>query len=100
FSSAIDNGTNPGFDSTFSLTPIYEYVHPLAMMNRVVNDSLDIGAHEFGNPLNVFNPGKNSFAIFIFPNPVASSIIIKLEGVMSGNSSLIIYTSTGVVIKN
>jgi len=99
-SPAIDNGTNPGFDSTFSLTPIHEYVHPLAMMNRIENDSLDNGAHEFGNPSNVFVPEKEPFALFIFPNPVTSSVILKPKGVLPENSALIIYKLPGYVVKN
>ncbi|HKW98993.1 MAG TPA: choice-of-anchor Q domain-containing protein [Bryobacteraceae bacterium] len=49
-SPAIDAGTNPGSANGFSLTPVFDYVHPACGETRsVVGSAMDIGAYEFGN---------------------------------------------------
>lgn len=47
-SAAINAGSNPGTGGGFSLTPVYQYVHPLGREARPVNAATDIGAYEFG----------------------------------------------------
>jgi len=48
-SPAIDAGTNPGSANGFSLTPVFEYVHPACGEGRVTTGAaIDIGAYEFG----------------------------------------------------
>ena len=48
-SPAIDAGANPGSANGFSLTPIYEYVHPACGEGRnIAGAAIDIGAYEFG----------------------------------------------------
>lgn len=47
-SPAIDKGTTPGQGAGASLTPVWQYVHPLCAEGRVVAPSaIDIGAYEF-----------------------------------------------------
>ena len=47
----IDKGTAPGMNGTQSLSPVFEYVHPLSGAARVVvGSAIDIGAYEYGNP--------------------------------------------------
>jgi chitodextrinase len=46
-SPAIDGGTNPGLDGTFSLTPQFEYVEPASQTSRHVDAVIDSGAYEF-----------------------------------------------------
>ena len=49
-SPAIDAGTNPGSANGFSLTPVFDYVHPACGETRsIVGSAIDIGAYEFGN---------------------------------------------------
>ena len=48
-SPAIDAGTNPGSANGFSLTPVFEYVHPACGEGRITTGAaIDIGAYEFG----------------------------------------------------
>ena len=47
-SSGIDGGSFPSASSTgFSLTPVYQYVHPNNREARPVSGALDIGAYEY-----------------------------------------------------
>lgn len=68
-SGAINGGTNPGTAGTFSLTPVYEYVHTANMANRIVNAQIDMGAHEFGTSTGIENSERENSGINIFPNP-------------------------------
>lgn len=42
----VDVGSDPGMAGTFSLRPLFEYVHPAGSRARLVNESIDIGAYE------------------------------------------------------
>ena len=49
-SPAINAGTNPGSANGFSLTPVFDYVHPACGETRsTVGSAIDIGAYEYGN---------------------------------------------------
>ena len=45
---AIDQGSDPGYGQGYSLTPVYQYVHPMAYEGRPSDATLDIGAYEYG----------------------------------------------------
>ena len=48
-SPAINAGANPGSANGFSLTPVFEYVHPACGEGRnTAGTAIDIGAYEFG----------------------------------------------------
>jgi hypothetical protein len=47
-SAAINAGVDPGADGTFSLSPVFQYVHPACAEGRTAVGTLDIGAYEFG----------------------------------------------------
>jgi hypothetical protein len=48
-SPAIDAGTNPGSANGYSLTPVYEYVHPACGEGRITTGAaIDTGAYEYG----------------------------------------------------
>jgi hypothetical protein len=48
-SPAINAGTNPGSANGYSLTPVYEYVHPACGEGRITSGAaIDIGAYEYG----------------------------------------------------
>ncbi len=49
-SPAIDAGEEPGMAAGFALTPVEQYVHPLASAPRVARGPLDAGAFEFAPP--------------------------------------------------
>ena len=67
-SSAINNGTNPGFANSYSLTPTLEYVHPASQTGRLINMQLDKGAHEFGVTF-TNEPNKEKLELHIYPDP-------------------------------
>ena len=46
-SSAINGGADPGSNGTFSLSPVFQYVHPACAEGRTLVGTLDIGAYEF-----------------------------------------------------
>ena len=46
-SPAINAGVDPGADGTFSLAPVFQYVHPACAEGRTTVGTLDIGAYEF-----------------------------------------------------
>jgi MYXO-CTERM domain-containing protein len=48
-SPAIDKGVDPGSADSFSLTPVFQYVHPADREVRsIVGGKIDLGAYEFG----------------------------------------------------
>ena len=48
-SPCIDKGTAPGSHGGQSLSPVFEYVHPLGEVARtVIGSAIDIGAYEYG----------------------------------------------------
>lgn len=46
-SAAINAGADPGSNGTFSLSPIFQYVHPACAEGRTLVGTIDIGAYEF-----------------------------------------------------
>ena len=46
-SPAIDAGIDPGSANGFRLTPVAQYVHPLAERRRPQRGALDVGAFEY-----------------------------------------------------
>lgn len=46
-SSAINAGADPGSNGTFSLSPVFQYVHPACAEGRTLVGTIDIGAYEF-----------------------------------------------------
>jgi hypothetical protein len=46
-SAAINAGADPGADGSFSLTPVFQYVHPACAEGRSSVGTIDIGAYEF-----------------------------------------------------
>lgn len=46
-SPAINAGADPGSNATFSLSPIFQYVHPACAEGRTLVGTIDIGAYEF-----------------------------------------------------
>jgi hypothetical protein len=58
-SPCIDQGADPGMAGAFSLTPVWQYVHPANAQGRVGVGTIDIGAYEFGGG-NDTSPGGAS----------------------------------------
>jgi len=75
---AVNNGAAPGNAGAYSLTPLFEYVQPLAMNPRVVNGVLDIGAHEFDSIMNAVFLLKNEELIVVYPNPAQNQFTVDL----------------------
>ena len=44
---AINLGSDPGSANGFSLTPVYQYVHPCSYQTRPIYGVIDIGAYEY-----------------------------------------------------
>jgi len=77
-SGAINNGTDPGYANTYSLTPLYEYVQPTNDTLRIINGALDIGAHEYGiTTTAVYPPTSNNPSILVYPNPSDGEVNIS-----------------------
>jgi hypothetical protein len=79
-SPAIDAGANPGQGSGVSLTPVYQYVHPLCAEGRVVaGNAIDIGAYEFNGGTGVAPPNAPpACGAGSAPTPVASLAPVAL----------------------
>jgi hypothetical protein len=86
-SPAIDAGANPGQGSGVSLTPVYQYLHPLCAEGRVVaGNAIDIGAYEFNGGTGVAPPNAPSACgAGSAPAPVAS---LAPVGLTFGSQSL------------
>jgi hypothetical protein len=76
-SGAINNGTNPGFANTYSLTPVLEYLHPANNAARAVNGPLDKGAHEFGAFTSSAGPVSTD-ELIVYPNPSSGTFFIRM----------------------
>lgn len=46
-SAAINAGADPGSNGSFSLSPVFQYVHPACAEGRTLVGTMDIGAYEF-----------------------------------------------------
>jgi centrosomal CEP192-like protein len=58
-SPAINAGVDPGADGTFSLLPVFQYVHPACAEGRTLSGTIDIGAYEFGGGTGIAPAGGN-----------------------------------------
>jgi hypothetical protein len=95
---AINNGTNPGSVDSFSLTPIYQYVHPTAQTTRVSKSKLDIGANGYGNSTGIPLPENSSgFDANVFPNPSNGNFNVSVRS-NSGSWIFTLYTIKGSFI--
>lgn len=56
-SPAIDKGADPGSDESFSLAPVFQYVHPACAEGRKAVGPWDIGAYEFNGGTGTPPPG-------------------------------------------
>jgi hypothetical protein len=50
-SPCINAGSDPGTGAGFSLLPVRQYVHPASAVDRTTEGTIDIGAYEFGMPM-------------------------------------------------
>jgi hypothetical protein len=93
-SPAINNGSDPGFDSSYSLTPVYEYLHPANRTSRTANGQIDIGAHEYQTASSVVASRRLDLVMEVYPNPFNTTTRIRITGATEG-SSLVICNSLG-----
>jgi hypothetical protein len=56
-SPARGKAMNPGSDGTFSLTPVFQYVHPACAEGRIVVGTMDAGGYEYGGGTGVAPAG-------------------------------------------
>lgn len=89
---ALNNGSNPGLLSGFSLTPSMVYLHPHNAVTRCVNLSLDPGAHEFCVPNQIDESGLND--ILFYPNPVVDFLFCQKQ--LLASMKVEIYSDHGV----
>ncbi|MCC6722302.1 MAG: T9SS type A sorting domain-containing protein [Bacteroidia bacterium] len=102
---ALNKGTDPGKEGSFSLLPDKIYVHPVSEDNRCSNSTLDIGAYEYCS--SVYNNSKLKKIIKIYPNPASDNVFIENmkngsfkifsingELILFGNFNLMIDVST------
>jgi hypothetical protein len=50
-SPCINAGSDPGTGAGFALLPARQYVHPTSAIDRTIEGAVDIGAYEFGSPM-------------------------------------------------
>ncbi len=97
-SCAINKGISPGFAGAFSLYPIFEYIHPFSKLMRANNDTIDIGAHEFGASSNIKSEPLETVVSIIYPNPAAEFITVDLIGFFEQQKCLEILDMKGSLV--
>ncbi len=79
---AIDAGSDPGLGLGYSLTPVYEYLHPADRQSRPADATLDIGAYEYAVALpalvsseppadGTLPKTENNIIVLSFDSPIA-----------------------------
>ena len=64
-SPVINKSTNAGkAKNGFSLMPEFEYIHPADKILRTIMGKLDVGAHEYNQPVGINTIKRNSFYTF------------------------------------
>ncbi|MEO7175721.1 MAG: T9SS type A sorting domain-containing protein [Saprospiraceae bacterium] len=91
---AIDQGSNPGSDGGFSLSPVLEYMHPSDSLIRCQTGFLDIGAYEFCIISDVQNNPVQDFKIY--PNPAHDFLYVDMPFV--AGSTFEIFNSMGQLL--
>lgn len=61
-SPAVNKGAAAGSADGFSLTPLFQYVHPVSRQDRVMSGVMDAGAYELGDPNGISDRGNGSRA--------------------------------------
>jgi hypothetical protein len=97
-SPAINSGANPGYANSYSLTPVYEYVHPTDTAARIMSGQVDVGAHEYQFLTDVFSFSENPSSINLFPNPAHDYFHITFVHSKIRNGELEIGDITGRVV--
>jgi L-serine deaminase len=90
---AIDQGSDPGIGMGYSLTPVYQYVHPTDRQDRPSDAPLDIGAYEYGGvvvPYVAFNQTASSGQESATPALMTVSLSAS-----SGDTVTVQYSVTG-----
>lgn len=87
---AINSGKMMSKANEYSLTPEYEYVHPLQSKVKYINQAIDAGAFEYDMPQNI--PTSAITGIHVMPNPAQRRI--EVQGIIPG-SKIEIFGITG-----
>jgi hypothetical protein len=90
-SSAIDAGIDPGTGDGFSLTPVYQYVHPASRQTRSVAGALDVGAYEYTGSTN----SLSVFAIQSMSRGTGTTVLIQWPS--QSNKTYSVRMSTNLV---
>jgi len=94
---AIDAGSNPGFGLGYSLTPVYQYVHPADRESRPSDATLDIGAYEYvpaGRPTVEFDLTASSGDESVTPVNLAVSLSASSDDTVTVEFSVTGGTAT------
>ena len=94
---AIDTGSDPGFGLGYSLTPIYEYLHPTDYQSRPTDATLDIGAYEYvpaGPPTVQFDLTSSSGDESVTPVNLAVSLSASSDDTVTVNYAVTGGTAT------
>ena len=99
-SSAIDQGAQLPSVNNYNLVPNRQYEHPVQYTDRIIQDSVDIGAYEYENQTGIPHITTTSVAINIYPNPYTDKVV--LEGLFQSyeiqvlnDSGQVVYDYTG-----
>lgn len=94
-SPAIDYGTTQSSINGYSLTPDVVYIHPTAYASRSIsNDSIDVGAYEFGQEISINEQEIISTTVY----PIPTKDIINICLVETLVAELYIYNTQGTVV--
>lgn len=94
-SPAINKGSNPGMAGTYSLMPVFQYLHPSNNTPRVQYGVIDIGAYEYKPPTYIKDE-VNSGHIDILDNK-QGKIIFNITGT-TVPFKVVVYDVTGKII--
>lgn len=79
----INAGTNSGMAGSYSLVPAFEYLHPEDSSQRVIYNTIDVGAYEFPEPTTIVGQENASDKIVIYPNPAGQKLFIDCSNAQS-----------------
>jgi hypothetical protein len=81
----------------YHLKPSMTYKDTCHSENRVIQNTIDIGAYEFNDPLRI-SEAKISPNIVVYPNPASTHLFVDFTKI--NNSELVeIYNNKGVLVK-
>ncbi len=97
-SKAINKGTSPGTTTaSYSLTPEFEYKHPLNKVNRTNVGTIDIGAYEYGNTTGLVATASAPLEFYVYTDTYDNTINLFFTN-LQADKDVYIYDITGKLV--